>query len=67
MAQQQIVHERRPGQHRLVIFRGGIPQASAWMEDRQVGLYRGYYFHVGSAGETIPPVFRVSSVSHEVL
>lgn len=63
----QIVHETKLDQHRLVIFKGGIPQASSWYENRQVGLFQGYYFHVGAAGETVPNVFRVSAVINEVL
>lgn len=65
--QKQIVHELRSSQHRLVVFKNGIPQTSRWYEAREVGLFQGMYFHTGAAGETVPNVFRVAAVTNEVL
>lgn len=64
---QQIIHERTSAQHRLIVVRDGIPQPSPWHENREVGLFRGYYFHVGAAGDTVPAVFTVRPVTHESL
>lgn len=63
-----ILHERNlQGQHRLVLLRSQVPQVSRWFEPREVGFFRGIYFHVGAAGPTVPEVFRVTQVTHEEL
>lgn len=62
----QLIHEVTTAQHRLVILKQGVPTTSPWHEHRQVGLFGGYYFHVGALGNA-PPVFRVTPTDHETL
>ena len=62
----QVLHEKSPAQHRLVLLKSGVPSRSPWFENRQVGKFQSFYFHVGAAGD-LPEVFRATSVSHEEL
>lgn len=68
-SKQQIFHEIAfNGQHRLVIT-SGKDQArhSEWFEDREVGLFRGYYFTTLALPGGLSGVFRVSRQTYEAL
>ena len=66
---QQIFHEVAfDNRHRLVIT-SGKDQArhSEWFEDREVGLFRGYYFTTLQLPGGLTGVFRVSRQTYEAL
>jgi hypothetical protein len=64
----QIVHERNATlrTHRVVIINAGRPDASPWIDENCLGLYKGLYFN---QREGVLPVgvFRMTHMAYELL
>lgn len=65
----RLVHEtNKLGQHRLVIFKDGEPDHSAWFESREIGHYKGYLFTMDySIAGVRPGVWKQSMMDSTLL
>ena len=67
-ASQPPVHETDSlGRHRIVTFRGGIPERSEWFQPYELAFFRGLHAATHTQGGIPQGIFRVTSVTHEVL
>lgn len=67
-AVRKVIHERNAlSQHRLIILRGDIPEASPWWEAHEVGRWKGMV--AAGRGNVVMDegVFRLVAVAHEGL
>ncbi len=70
LPQQSPIHEFNSDkrQHRIVVFRAGIPEKSEWFEYRDVGFFKGYSFCALANIPGVPlGIFKAVPVTYEVL
>lgn len=66
--QQKPVHEvDSHGRHRIITFRAGIPQRSAWFEAYEIAHFNGLLASTKEQGGIPQGIFKIAGVAHEVL